>query len=119
MRRLPLADPGIPDVRSPGRYLWWVARGQKATITGGVIFGIIWMVAQALMPAIIGRAIDEGVRADDAKRLGMWALVLLGVGLLQAGAGILRHRFAVQNWLIAAYRTVQGVTRHAVRLAAT
>ncbi len=119
MRQLPLADPGVPDVRSPGRYLWWVARGQKATVTGGVVFGIIWMVAQSVMPAIIGRAIDEGVRVDDPRRLWMWALVLLGVGLLQAAAGIFRHRFAVQNWLIAAYRTVQVVSRHAVRLGAT
>jgi ABC-type multidrug transport system fused ATPase/permease subunit len=119
MRQLPLADPGTPDVRSPGRYLWWVARGQVPTIIGGVTFGTVWMVAQSVMPAIIGRAIDEGVRADDASRLWMWALALLGVGLLQAGAGILRHRFAVQNWLIAAYRTVQVVSRHAVRLGAT
>jgi ABC-type multidrug transport system fused ATPase/permease subunit len=119
MRQLPLADPGTPDVRSPGRYLWWVARGQVPTIIGGVTFGTVWMVAQSVMPAIIGRAIDEGVRAGDASRLWMWALALLGVGLLQAGAGILRHRFAVQNWLIAAYRTVQVVSRHAVRLGAT
>jgi ABC-type multidrug transport system fused ATPase/permease subunit len=41
------------------------------------------------------------------------------VGVLQAAAGILRHRFAVANWLIAAYRTVQVVSRHAVRLGAT
>ncbi len=119
MRQLPLLDPGTPDVRSPGRYLWWVARGQMSTVMGGVTFGIVWMVAQSVMPAIIGRAIDEGVRADDMSRLWMWALVLLGVGLLQAGAGILRHRFAVANWLIAAYRTVQVVSRHAVRLGAT
>lgn len=119
MRQLPLADPGTPDVRSPGRYLWWVARGQKATVLGGVTFGIVWMVAQSVMPAIIGRAIDEGVRVDNPGRLWTWALVLLGVGLLQAGAGILRHRFAVQNWLIAAYRTVQVVSRHVVRLGAT
>ncbi|HEY7043180.1 MAG TPA: ABC transporter ATP-binding protein [Nocardioidaceae bacterium] len=119
MRRLPLADPGIPDVRSPVRYLLWVARGQLWTVFWGVTFGTVWMVAQSVMPAIIGRAIDEGVRADDMSRLWMWALVLLGVGLLQAGTGILRHRYAVQNWLIAAYRTVQVVSRHAVRLGAT
>ncbi|MDQ3094569.1 MAG: ABC transporter transmembrane domain-containing protein, partial [Actinomycetota bacterium] len=119
MRQIPLPDPGIPDVRSPGRYLWWVARGQVPTIIGGVTFGIIWMVAQSVMPAIIGRAIDEGVRADDLPRLGMWAAVLLGVGVIQAVAGIFRHRFAVQNWLIAAYRTVQVVARHSVRLGAT
>jgi ABC-type multidrug transport system fused ATPase/permease subunit len=119
MRQLPLLDPGTPDARSPGRYLWWVALGQLPTVTGGVTFGIVWMVAQSVMPAIIGRAIDEGVRADDMGRLWMWAMVLLGVGLLQAAAGIARHRYAVQNWLIAAYRTVQVVSRHAVRLGAT
>ncbi len=119
MRQLPLSDPGIPDVRSPGRYLWWVARGQLPTVLGGMAFGIIWMVAQSVMPAIIGRAIDEGVRADDTSRLWLWALILLGVGVLQAAAGIFRHRFAVANWLIAAYRTVQVVSRHAVRLGAT
>jgi len=119
MRQIPLPDPGTPDVRSPGRYLWWVARGQVPTILGGITFGIVWMVAQSVMPAIIGRAIDEGVRADDLPRLGMWAAVLLGVGVIQAVAGIFRHRFAVQNWLIAAYRTVQVVARHSVRLGAT
>jgi len=119
MRQIPLPDPGTPDVRSPGRYLWWVARGQVPTIVGGVTFGIIWMVAQSVMPAIIGRAIDEGVRAEDLSRLGVWAAVLLGVGVIQAVAGIFRHRFAVQNWLTAAYRTVQVVARHSVRLGAT
>jgi ABC-type multidrug transport system fused ATPase/permease subunit len=119
MRSLPLPDPGTPDVRSPGRYLWWIARGQMPTVIGGVSFGIVWMVAQSIMPAVIGRAIDEGVRAQNMQRLWLWSSVLLGVGVLQALAGILRHRFAVANWLTAAYRTVQVVTRHAVRLGAT
>jgi ABC-type multidrug transport system fused ATPase/permease subunit len=119
MRALPLIDPGSPDSRSPGRYLWWIARGQKSTLIGGISFGIVWMVAQAVMPAIIGKAIDQGVAADDAGRLWFWAMALLGVGVLQASAGVLRHRFAVLNWLTAAYRTVQVVAQHAVRLGAT
>src|SRR3954453_7974976 len=119
MRPLPLVDPGIPDSRSPGRYLWWIAKGQKATIAGGVTYGIIWMVAQAVMPAVIGKAIDQGIDAGDPERLWMWAGVLLLVGVIQAAAGIFRHRFAVFNWLTAAYRTVQVVSRHAVRLGAT
>ncbi|MEJ7757734.1 MAG: hypothetical protein WKF83_16910 [Nocardioidaceae bacterium] len=69
MRSLPLADPGIADSRSPGRYLFWVARGQLATVLGGAAFGIIGFVAQALMPAIIGEAIDEGVAASDTGAL--------------------------------------------------
>jgi ABC-type multidrug transport system fused ATPase/permease subunit len=119
MRALPLVDPGIPDSRSPGRYLWWIAKGQKATIAAGISFGIVWMVAQAVMPAIIGKAIDEGVAANNASRLWFWAGMLLLVGVLQAAAGIFRHRFAVFSWLTAAYRTVQVVSRHAVRLGAT
>ena len=44
---------------------------------------------------------------------------MLGIGVVQAAAGIMRHRFAVTNWLTAAYRVVQLVTRQATRLGAT
>ncbi|HEY0692549.1 MAG TPA: ABC transporter ATP-binding protein [Kribbella sp.] len=119
MRQLPLADPGTPDHRTPARYLLWVAGGQKATLLGGMTFGILWMGAQAFVPAILGRAIDQGIAAGDTERLLFWTLVLFGVGVLQALAGIMRHRFAVVNWLSGAYRTVQVVTRRAADLGAT
>ena len=45
-----------------------------------------------------------------------YAAILFGIGLVQAVSGIMRHRFAVTNWLTAAYRTVQLVGRQAVRL---
>ncbi len=51
--------------------------------------------------------------------LSLWAAVLLGLGLVQAVAGVLRHRCAVFNWLSAAYRTVQVTVRHAGHLGAT
>ncbi|MEV8374628.1 ABC transporter ATP-binding protein [Kribbella sp. NPDC056861] len=119
MRKLPLADPGIPDHRSPARYLWWVARGQKATLAGGAAFGILWMGSQAFIPAVLGKAIDEGIAGGDVERLLLWTSVLFGVGVLQALAGIMRHRFAVVNWLSGAYRTVQVVTRKSAELGAT
>ncbi|WBQ06518.1 ABC transporter ATP-binding protein [Kribbella sp. CA-293567] len=119
MRKLPLADPGVPDHRSPARYLWWIARGQKATLAGGAAFGILWMGSQAFIPAVLGKAIDEGIAGRDTERLLLWASVLVGVGLLQAAAGIMRHRFAVVNWLSGAYRTVQVVTRKSAELGAT
>jgi ABC-type multidrug transport system fused ATPase/permease subunit len=119
MRELPLADPGVPNHRSPARYLWWVAGGQARTLAGGMAFGILWMGAQAFIPAILGRAIDEGIAAQDGKRLLQWTALLFAVGVLQALAGIMRHRFAVTNWLMAAYRTVQVVTRKSAHLGAT
>ena len=73
----------------------------------------------ALMPAAIGAAIDAGVTRRDTGALGAWAAVLLGLGLLQATAGILRHRCAVYNYLSASYRTIQVTVRQAGRLGAT
>ncbi|TCC20333.1 ABC transporter ATP-binding protein [Kribbella speibonae] len=119
MRQLPLADPGVPNHRSPARYLWWVAGGQARTLAGGMAFGILWMAAQAFIPAILGRAIDEGIAARDGDRLLHWTALLFAVGVVQATAGIMRHRFAVTNWLTAAYRTVQVVTRKSADLGAT
>jgi ABC-type multidrug transport system fused ATPase/permease subunit len=119
VRLLPVDDPGTADHSSPGRLLWWMARQQWQTLAGGMFFGIVWMSSQAVMPAVLGRAIDRGVAARDGDALLFWAGVMLAVGVVQALSGIMRHRFAVTNWLTAAYRTVQLVGRQAVRLGGT
>ena len=114
-----MTEPGVADHRSPNRLLWWMARQQADTLLGGMFFGIIWMSAQAVTPAVLGRAIDRGVAAKDTRQLLLWAGVLFLAGLIQAVCGIMRHRFAVTNWLTAAYRVVQLIGRQAVRLGAT
>ncbi|WP_370616095.1 ABC transporter ATP-binding protein [Mumia sp. Pv 4-285] len=116
MKNLPLADPGTPDLRSATRYLAWIFRVQGWTLVGAISFGIVWMVAQATIPAVIGAAIDAVVDDGFGSALLMWTGVLLVVGVIQAVAGIVRHRLAVQTWLDAAYRTVQLVSTHAGRL---
>ncbi|MEV0165424.1 ABC-type multidrug transport system fused ATPase/permease subunit [Nonomuraea fuscirosea] len=118
MRSLPEADPGVPDLRSPLRYLWWNARRQMPQLLAGIGFATLWWLVQALMPAVLGKGI-EAVTAKDTRALLMWASILLGLGLLQAFTGIMRHRMAVYNWLAAAYRTVQLTSGHAARLGAT
>ncbi|HEY1488170.1 MAG TPA: ABC transporter ATP-binding protein, partial [Micromonosporaceae bacterium] len=119
MRGLPVADPGTPDHASATRYLWWLVRRQARSIVLGMVYGIVWMVAQALMPAAIGRAIDRGIADRNLHQLELWAGILLGLGILQAAAGIMRHRYAVFNYLQGAYRTVQVTVRHAGRLGST
>jgi ABC-type multidrug transport system fused ATPase/permease subunit len=113
--RLPVADPGEPDTRSPTRFLLWVARHQVRTLVAGVLFGILWMVAQAVVPFAIGRSIEDGIVARDNQALALWAVILLGLGATQAFAGVLRHRFAVVNWLQASFRMAQVVAHHAAR----
>jgi ABC-type multidrug transport system fused ATPase/permease subunit len=112
---LPAADPGVPDTRSPARLLIWVGRHQVATLLAGVLFGVLWMVAQALMPFAIGRAIQNGIVDHDNRALALWAAVLIGLGLTQAVAGIMRHRYAVFNWLQASFRLAQVVSHHSAR----
>ncbi len=119
MRALPLDHPGTADHRSPGRFLWWMARGQWHTLLLGMLFGIIWMSSQAVLPFVLGRAIDRGIADRDQGALFLWATVFLVLGLVQAASGIIRHRFAVTNWLTAAYRTVQLVGRQTVHLGGT
>jgi hypothetical protein len=58
MRALPVADPGTPDLRSPARHITWLTSRQKGPVALGVLWGCVWMVAQALAPAAIGAAID-------------------------------------------------------------
>ena len=112
MRSLPYEDPGTPALTSPMAFLGWVGRGQWRTLVVGVAFGIVWMVAQALIPATISQAIDQGIIAGDSGALWRWSAALLGLAALTALAGAARHQMAVTNWLRAAFRSVQLLGWH-------
>ena len=73
------------------------------------------MLAQALMPFAIGRAIQLGIVEGSNRDLAIWTLALLTLGLMQAFAGVMRHRYAVFNWLQASFRLAQLVAHHAAR----
>jgi len=116
MRQLPVPDPGIPDTRSPWRFFGWLVRAQLRTVLAGACFGIVWMLSQAVAPLLVGRALDEGVADKDMSALATWVGALAVLGLVQAAAGILRHRIAVLNWLSASYRCNQLVAGAVARL---
>ena len=111
-RELPTADPGTPDTRSPLRYLIWIAAQQKILLTFNAIFGIGWMVSQALIWAAVGAAIDHGVIDKNTGELFLWVGVVMALGLFQAVCGALRHQLAVANWMNASYKTVQVIGHH-------
>ncbi len=98
------------------RLILWLGRRQWRTLLGGVLFGVPWMLSIALVPAAVGRAIDEGLVARDARALVLWAGVIMGLGLVSAVTTNGRHWFAVRNWLIASFRSAV-VTDRAVRRA--
>ncbi|HUY43474.1 MAG TPA: ABC transporter ATP-binding protein [Acidimicrobiales bacterium] len=111
-RELPVADPGTPEMRSPMRYLFWLAGHQRGLLTLNALCGVGWMVSQALMWAAVGGAIDHGVARHDTHALFKWVAIVLALGLFQALCGALRHQLAVTNWMQSAYRTVQVIGRH-------
>ncbi|WP_244321124.1 ABC transporter ATP-binding protein [Streptomyces melanosporofaciens] len=77
------------------------------------------MLAQALVPAAVGKAIDAGIIAGDQRALLWWGGAVVALGTIQAAAGILRDRAALTTRLGAAYRTAQLIARQAARLGAT
>jgi ABC-type multidrug transport system fused ATPase/permease subunit len=116
VRRLPYDSPGNPDIRSPARYLLWTARRQWRPLMIGTVYGITWMGAQALVPAAIGRGLDQGVSDHDLSAAAKWSGIVLALAVIQAVAGVLRHRVAVANWLYASYRTMQLLGRHSAQV---
>jgi ABC-type multidrug transport system fused ATPase/permease subunit len=104
---LPHADPGTPDVTSPTAYLRWVGARQWRTLVIATAFGIVWLVSQALFPAAMGKAIDAGIIGGDRGSLLGWCAILLGLVVVSALAGVVRHRYAVQNWMQGAFRSAQ------------
>ena len=113
MRRLPEADPGSPDLRSPTRYVLWLASRQKRLLVLGTTFGVLWMASQAALWIVIGYAIGDSVLNKDTQELLGVVSRRVGLGAVQAISGTLRHKFAVTNWLTATFRTIQLVGRHA------
>ena len=87
------------------RLLVWLARHQWRSLLSGAAAGIPWMLSVALVPAAIGRAVDAGIVARDGRALVLWSLAVMGLGLVSATVGNLRHWFAVKNWLVAAFRS--------------
>ena len=114
-RELPIADPGTPDTRTPFRYLVWLARHQRWLLTLNALFGIGWMVSQALVWAAVGAAIDHGVERHNDTELFKWVAVVIALGIIQAFCGAFRHQLAVTNWMNATYRTVQLIGRHVAK----
>lgn len=114
---IPVTDPGTPKLSSVPRFLWWIGTKQRRIVLTGTFFGIINLLCVAIMPGVLGRGI-QAIADEQQQELQRWVLVALGVGVLQAAAGIMRHRRAVGSWISAATRLQQLVARKAVDLGA-
>ena len=118
MRPLPVADPGTPELRSAWRFIGWLMARQRASVLLGILWGCGWMIAQALVPAAIGAAVDA-LSARNTSAFTLDCLAVLGLGAATAVTRVLRHRRVVANFLDAAYRIIQLISAHAAMLGNT
>lgn len=114
--RVPYASPGLPDHRSPIRFLWWLTFSQRRRVLLGTLWGTTWMCALMLPPYLLSRTIDEGLDARDTGMLLLWIAAVVATGAGIATLGILRHRTMTRIRVDASYRTIQVVTRHITQL---
>src|SRR5699024_3074114 len=80
-----------PDTHSPGRFLWWLLRGQGRLITSICLLTVVFLLPAALAPWAFGRAIDEGVIGGDTRAFATWVGLLAVTTLLGAAVGGLHH----------------------------
>ncbi|MFD6287499.1 ABC transporter ATP-binding protein [Streptomyces sp. NPDC060205] len=118
MERFAYEDPGVPDLRGGGRYLWWLVTRQPGRSVAGAVLATTWLVLIALTPYLLARAIDDGLEPGDRAVLAWWCAALLGLGVFNAVVGVLRHRTMTKVRMDANFRTVKLVVGQAARLGA-
>ncbi|MEV0978912.1 ABC transporter ATP-binding protein [Streptomyces sp. NPDC049915] len=114
---LPYSDPGVPDVRSGPRFLWWLGRNQLGGQLKSLAWGLLHFLAVSALPFCVGFAVQAVVDRSGA-RLALAGGVLALCGAATALGDTFLHRSAVTNWITAAARVQQLLARKAAELGA-
>ncbi|MFJ6663040.1 MULTISPECIES: ABC transporter ATP-binding protein [unclassified Streptomyces] len=75
------------DARGPWAYLWWLTRIRPWPLVLSAVLGAAWMIPLALVPLVIGKAIDEAGQGGGDTGIWLWSLLALVLGVVQAAAG--------------------------------
>ncbi|MFG2137942.1 ABC transporter transmembrane domain-containing protein [Streptomyces sp. NPDC048650] len=117
IRDLPHPDPGVPDVRTGGRFLLWLYRRQLGGQAKALVWGLVHTGAVASFPVPVGIAVQAAVDRDGGQlALSGGLMVLLGV-LVSLG-DVMLHRSAVTNWITSVARVQQLLARKTTELGA-
>jgi ABC-type multidrug transport system fused ATPase/permease subunit len=114
---LPYEDPGEPDVRSGGRFLFWLGRRQIGGQLKSLSWGLLHQLGVAGLPLGVGLAV-QAVIDGSGGRLALAAGVLALFGVAVTVGDTMLHRTAVTNWITAAARVQQLLARRTAELGA-
>src|SRR5919202_663835 len=92
--------PEAPDAarrRAAWRFLGRAIRRQRFGVAGALAAGLTWQAAAVAAPFVAAHAIDRGIVGDSRTALYAWSAALFALGAVEAGAGAVRHLFAIGN----------------------
>ncbi|GHH50114.1 ABC transporter transmembrane domain-containing protein [Streptomyces candidus] len=112
---LPYKDPGEPDVRSGGRFLYWLGRNQLGGQLKSLSWGLLHQIGVAGLPLGVGLAVQAVVDRSGG-RLALAGAVLAVFGVAVTVGDTMLHRTAVTNWITAAARVQQLLARRTAEL---
>ncbi|MEU5161134.1 ABC transporter ATP-binding protein [Streptomyces sp. NPDC020875] len=115
IQNLPFRDPGKPDVRSGTRFLAWLFRHQLGGQAKALGWGLLNQLSIAGLAVATGIAVQAVVDRDGTRLA--WAgglLAVLGAGI--AVGETMLHRATVTNWITAAARVQQLLSRKTAEL---
>lgn len=104
--------------RSPARLLASVALGVRGTLGGALAFGVLSLTLVALLPVVIGRAIDTIVTPSGDSAV-YWIVVVLVFAVFQASAVGLHSYYGARVWIGSVALVQRAVINHAARLGAS
>ncbi|MGW7694600.1 ABC transporter transmembrane domain-containing protein [Streptomyces asiaticus] len=104
------------DHRSAWRYLWWLIRIRPWPLVLSATLGALWMLPLALLPLVVGYAIDDGIGDGSTSSLTGWVVVVAVLAVVQAVAGAGLIQAAVGGQMHAVATSHRVVLRQVTRL---
>ncbi len=114
--RLGSRDFRDPDTRGPNRFIGWLMWQQAPALLLSALLGIGEWLPGAIGPYVVGKVIDEGIKAEDMSTVVRLSMVMLGLAIVGVSAGVLRHTMIVRTWLVAMFSIMMLVTRKSTQL---
>ncbi|MFI9045438.1 ABC transporter transmembrane domain-containing protein [Streptomyces sp. NPDC053427] len=115
IRDLPHPDPGVPDVRTGGRFLLWLYQQQLGGQAKALFWGLVHTGAVASFPLPVGTAVQAVVDRDGGQLVLAGGLMVL-LGVLVSLGDVMLHRSAVTNWITSVARVQQLLARKTTEL---
>ena len=104
-----------PRRKSAWRLLGRLIVAQRRGVAAAVASGLTWQGTAVTAPAFAGYAVNE-ILDEDAGSVYFWATLIAVLGLVEAGAGVSRHIFAIRNRAYTLARVRDLLLRQSLRL---